>query len=494
MTEHKQGCGSVLRVWILLGNPGLKPRARTQEPRLRGLGSARGGGLLDTEPRVSTLGPQVRSPDPHFGTAPHKQHTALFWRRSGLLCAAWAAAALGFAAVTPSAWAGDWDNQSKDCLKAFGEPEKTEEKKLMGCADVFGMDAHLDKLSGGEKSTIEKGCRWLYDNGSDVGAKIAREALARLEIKLPARAAKGSAKSDGKAATEVERIKYDPPEAKDADRKLADKTAKDGVVLLKKKKWKEGVALLDKALAKDGRSEYTLFNMACGEANMDGKAKAATGHLQMLADLGTDNAVEKLMKARTDADLEPLHDDADFKRITGYLRIQVVNTIGDPGDKAVDNIKKLLEKLQHKKPDLAEIDKPQEFPTVLFKPHAKAQTALIADLLNHPKTRIDPLEGESKYDLIIRWGAKTEMIDGKAVLDSVGPDTADESIEAARKKQNKILAQPDAAIAKVNKVVGTPERAYGQAEAMGKRVTGTVDKAKGTVDKVKGLGDKLNKL
>lgn len=51
----------------------------------------------------------------------HKQHNDLF-------CAIFATATFAFAIAAPTAIAGDWDNQAKDCLKAFGEPEKTEEK------------------------------------------------------------------------------------------------------------------------------------------------------------------------------------------------------------------------------------------------------------------------------------------------------------------------------------------------------------------------------
>jgi hypothetical protein len=391
----------------------------------------------------------------------------------------------------PAHAADSWDTIADGCIKALGTPDKSDAKRLLSCADTFSADARLDKLSSGDKSAIEKGLHWLYDNGDDTAARIAREGLMRLGVNLPARSSKGDpgrAAGGTTAQSEPERKKYDPPEAKDSERKAADKMSDDAVKLLKKKKWADGAKILDKALDKDPRGEKVLYNLACAEANLDGKHGKANEHLQDLADLGTDEATKRLLKARSDPDLEPLHDLADYKRVTGYARILVVNTVGTPGEKGVENIQKLLVKLDHRKADEKDEEKAQDSPSLQFKPHAKAQSALLADLLK--ATKLDLIQGESKYDIIVRWGTKIE--NGKAV--SLGPDTADEAIADARKKQNKVLAQPDAALNKVNKVLNTPDHAYSEAQAAEKRVEGTVNKAKGAVEKMKGLGEKLNKL
>jgi hypothetical protein len=320
--------------------------------------------------------------------------------------------------------------------------------------------------------------------------------LLRLDVKLPARAPKG----DDPAAPQAveERRRYDPQEARTAEREAADKMVKDGIALNKKKKWKEGALMLAGSLDKDPRSEAALYNLACAEANQSDKHADATRHLSNLADLGTDSATGRLIKARTDPDFDAIRDEPDFKRVTGAMRIQIVNTIGGAGEQAVENIEKLLVKLDQRKPDNKDDDSaPLDHPQIQFKSHAKAQTALLADLMNHPKVELQPMAADSstKNDIVVRWGAKVTVdADGKKKADSVGPETVDEQVAAARRKQNKVLAQPEQAINKVNKVVDTPGRTYTEAENMGKRVTNTVDKAKGAADKVKGLTDKINKL
>ena len=402
-------------------------------------------------------------------------------------------ACLALVAWPGSARADAWSERSSSCIKAFGTPDKSDEKTLMMCADAFCSDARMFAISSGDKSAIEKGLRFMYDKGSDPAAALAREGLVRLDVIVAPRAA--TATAQGTASAEpAARKRYDPPEANAANRKAAEALAKAGVKLLSKQKYPAGTAQLEKALAKDPRSEFVLYNLACGEANMDDRHKDCLEHLQDLADLDTDQSAERLIMARKDKDFAPMRGEPDFKRITGYLRIQVINTIGKNGEPAMENIQKLLEKLEQPKADVGAAEKGQENPTILFKPHAKAQTSLLADLLNHPRVRIDPIDFDTKYDLIIRWGAKITMVDGKPKAESVGPETADEAVQKARHKQNQVLAQPEQAINKVNKVVNTPERTYNEGQAMEKRVEGTVKKAEGALKGIEALGGKVKGL
>jgi hypothetical protein len=397
------------------------------------------------------------------------------------------AAMLGWA--IPAQADDSWNGNASDCIKAFGAPASADGSRLTRCAGLFGADANLDGMSAGDRGTCEKGLRWLYDNGDATGAKVARSALVRLGIQLPVR---GQASASAGKSAQTERPKYDPPEVSDADSKAANKLVDDGVKLLKKQKWAGGVKILEKALAKDPRGVRALYNLACGEANIESKRPKALEHLQNLADLGDDAATKALLKTRSDDDFMPLRDNLEFKRITGYARVLIVNTIGTPGEKGAENVQKLLDKLELKKVDSKDEDKPTNHPVIQFREHAKALTGLLASLIDHKDVHpaLEPMQGEGKYDVIIRWG--TPVKDGQPI--SIGPDTADEAIAEARRKQNKVLAQPDAALNKVNKVLNTPDRAYSEGQAAVNRVENTVNKAKGAAEKVKSLGDKLNKL
>lgn len=394
---------------------------------------------------------------------------------------------------TTAAWAEDtaWKKKEHDCRKTFDKPEEASVSLLEECADLFAVHARLHLMGGSERGSIEKGLRWLYENGPDRASLIARDGLFRLRVRVPIRTGRpGVAVAAGKPARE----RYNPPEAPKADQKEAEGLAEKGVKDLLKKRYDRGASKLKKAIRLDPRSEYAIYNYACSQSLLK-KPEEAVQWLQNLADLGTEQSAERLIRARGDGDFSNLRDDLDFKRITGYARIRVVNSLGEPGEPAMANIQTMLDKLGHKDVTSKTQKKALDEPQVLFKAHAKAQVSLISDLLNHPRVRLDPLDADAKEDIVIIWGSKVQKgEDGSVSVESMGPDTVDAKMDAAKRKQNEILSKPEGAINKVDRVISTPERTYKSAEAMGKRVEGTVKKGQGLFKKVEGIGTKINSL
>lgn len=404
-----------------------------------------------------------------------------------------ASACLLALAIASAASAEDtaWKKREHDCRKAFTKPEEANGGLLEQCADLFAVHARLHLMGSSERADLQKGLRWLYDNGPDRASLIARDGLYRLGVRLPVRtAAPASAVVAGAPARE----RYNPPEAPKADQKAAEGLAGKGVKNLLKKRYDKGADELERAIKLDPRSEYAIYNYACSQSLLK-KRDEAIQWLQNLADLGTEQSAERLIRARGDGDFTNLRDDLDFKRITGYARIRVVNSLGEPGEPAMANIQTMLDKLGHKDVTSKTEKKPRDEPQVLFKPHAKAQVSLIADLLNHPRVRLDPIDADAKEDIVIIWGSKLQKgEDGSISVESMGPDTVDAKMDAAKRKQNEILAKPEQAINKVDRVISTPERTYKNVESMGKRVDGTIKKGEGMFKKVEGIGKKINSL
>lgn len=406
-----------------------------------------------------------------------------------LLCVAAVALAIPAAAEdTP------WKKREHECRAAFGKRAEAAALVLEQCADLFAVHARLHLMGGSERDEVRKGLLWLYENGTDRASLIARDGLARLGERLPVRAPRGPSGEGAGAGEPAGRERYNPPEAPKADQKEAEGIAKDGVAMLLKKQYDKGAKRLELAIAKDPRSEFAIYNYACSQSMLKNRNEAIKW-LQNLADLGTDQSAERLIKARGDGDFGSLRDDLEFKRITGYMRIEVVNSIGEPGEAGVQNIQKMFDKLGHRDVAVGKGKDKREEPQILFKPHAKAQVSLIADLIDHPRTRLDPLEADSKFDLVVIWGCKVRQgADGSTEVESMGPDTVDEKMEAAKRKQNEILAKPEQAINKVDRVISTPERTYKSVESMGKRVEGSVKKGEALFKKVEGMGQKINSL
>ncbi len=404
-----------------------------------------------------------------------------------------AAALVLTAALAPDrAFADDtpWKKREHECRNSMRKAEEASPELLEQCADLFAVHARLHLMGGADRDELQRGLRWIYENGPDRASLIARDGLFRLGMRVPVREAKIAG---GDGTTPVGRARYNPPEAAKADQKSAEALAKAGVEELLKKRYDQGAAKLKQSIGQDPRSEFAIYNYACSQALLK-KRDEAIEWLQNLADLGSDQSAERLIRARSDGDFANLRDDGDFKRITGHMKIKVVNTMGEAGEPAIANIQKMFEKLGHKDVEVVASKDKRQDPQVLFKPHAKAQVPLIADLLDHPRTRFDPTD-EGKHDLVILWGCKVQQgEDGSTQVESVGPNTVDEKMEAAKRKQNEVLAKPEQAINKVDKVISTPERTYNSAEAMGKRVEGSVKKGESLFKKVEGMGAKINSL
>ena len=383
-----------------------------------------------------------------------------------------------------------WTRSEVKCTPMMAHPKKADSEKLEVCLDAFNTDARLHLLSGSLKDDARKSLDYLYDKGSDRGALIARDGLIRFGVKRPLRPERGSAPS---TAVAPRRLKYKPDTVDKSKQGRAVALAKQAVRQLAKNRDAKAEQMLTSSVGLDGRCEFCIYNLACAEAKQK-KQKQTYEHLQWLSDLGTDDAIERLIKARTDGDFKNVREDSEFKRITGYARIRVVNTIKDAGEKGVENIEIMLKEMGHARPDTDEKGKEQDFPQVQFKPHAKAQTLVITQLLNHPRVRMDPMTGDSKYDIVIIWGAKVINEGGKLTVESMGPKTVDGKMSQARSAQNKVLAKPDQAINKVDKIVSTPERTYKSVESMGKRVEGTFNKGKGLFEKVGAMPDKITSL
>lgn len=395
--------------------------------------------------------------------------------------------------ATASAADSKWKKIENNCYKLFKHPRKASGNKLEACADSWAVHSRSQFTSGGERDLVKKALRHLYESGSDAGAAIARDGLYRLGVKLGVRSERKAGAASVASHGKSRRVRYNPPEASRADKKAAKTLAKSGVKDLIKRRYKPGVKKLKGAVSKDPRSEFALYNLACGYA-LQGQGTGAVRELQKLADLGTDQSLERLIRARREGDFKKIRKAPKFKKVTGYMKIHVINTIGDPGETAVENIETMLQKLGHARPSLDDNDDKRDAPQILFKPHAKAQVSLIAELLNHPRVRLDPMKGKSEYDMVIKWGSRVIKEDGSTKVESMGPDTVDEKIAKARRKQNKVLAKPDRAIGKVDHVLSTPDRAYKGVEGMGKRVEGTYKKAEGSFKKIKDIGGALSSL
>jgi tetratricopeptide (TPR) repeat protein len=260
----------------------------------------------------------------------------------------------------------------------------------------------------------------------------------------------------------------------------------------RKKRYKSAHTKYKRALETCNSGLSANFGMAKTCAKLK-KIDEANQHLQRLLDIDTEKSVDLLHGARIDGAFENMRQNADFKRITGYAAIYLVNSMtSDDAEKEMGAdelrvIRKRLKMLRHhivKEGDNKRNER-ISFPRIWFKPASKVQAIFFKDVVDHPDTRLIPIgNGDSKYDIIIAWAQKVvrDEYGEKRPADvarKLDPDNVDASLQSLERKQTNALRKPESILNTTNRVLNTPEniggsleRSYDRGERLIKRIPG----------------------
>ena len=260
----------------------------------------------------------------------------------------------------------------------------------------------------------------------------------------------------------------------------------------RKKRFKSAYKNYSRALESCNSGLKANFGMAktCSKLK---KVAEANKHLQRLLDIGTEKAVDLLHGARIDEDFENMRQSDDFKRITGYAAIYLVNSMTaddeekEMGSDEIRTIRKRLKMLRHHIVKVSDNKRNERisFPRIWFKPASKVQAIFFKDVVDHPDTRLIPIKaGDSKFDIIIAWAQKVvrDEYGEKRPADvarKLDPDNVDASLRSLEHKQTNALRKPESVLNKTNRVLNTPEnigssleRSYNRGERLIKRIPG----------------------
>ena len=284
------------------------------------------------------------------------------------------------------------------------------------------------------------------------------------------------------------RKKFVPPSVSSKDRAKARKLVKKGVRYFKKGKRRQALQHYEAALALDPGNLDGLFNSAA-ELAYKGQGAEAVERIHRLVDIGTKPAIKRVNKTRTDPDFEPIHDYVPYKRVSGFAKLKIVNSIGEYGEDEVDRIQKTLEKLDYPVAKMgADKVKNRKAPVVWFKEHSIATAYMVKEVAIHPGTVMTKIDWNSEYDVIVSWGNKLVKRDGvkqpQRDYTDIDPDGAEKRLDKLRRKQDDALRKPDQIARKVNHTIDTPDR-------IENKIEGSIDRTKRTIDRIEKTGDKL---
>lgn len=389
-----------------------------------------------------------------------------------------------------------WDRYKGNCEQLFLGYEQAPLQELKVCMGLWEAYRDVSSLNEAQRQAMAKVFNRLWREGDKETRHMAKNAMARVGFP-PAEEAPDSKKTDQEKPT---RKKYRPHTASPEEQKVAERIRQKGWALYKKRDNDGAIKTLNEALEHDPASVQILYDLACAYA-ANGDMENAIEQLKRLADIGSKQALAKLMKARTDKDFEAMRGDPEFKRATGYAKVKVMNGMpADDREFGADQVFRLVELLRNPKlgwvvdesevPDKHSRDRPH----IWYKEHSKNQAFILMKIIGHPKTRLVPLDWESPYDIIVSWADKVDVNkDGekyvKYPMTKKGNASLDpeKRMDEALKMQDEALREPDEYARKAQHILDTPERVEGKIES-------AQDRVEGTIKNVEKIGDKATKL
>ncbi len=402
------------------------------------------------------------------------------------------ASSFGLIFIAGEAMAADqWATKGKECdTGAFSAPESAEVAELSKCSKAWAAyRTDYGPVKGAYKDRVVLAMQILYKKGDDGDAARAKDILAKLGVtELPSRVAEAPPKPKAPP-----REVFNPPAPSKAEVTAAKKLITAGLAAHKKGDLPKALASYEQAIEKAPGHPDGHYNAACISALMKDEPRMAK-HLMNLRDLGANGnaeAAKQMKMTRTDKDFDGVREESsEFKRITGYARIKVINHLGEKGEENVENLIGSLEKLGYK-PDSKDSEKKgDKFPVVYFAEHAGTQAYVTKQLIEHPKlqTKLLPKEklcGEDGcYDVVVQW---SDDVKGEAKTRVSDPADAEKKIAALEKKQDELLSKPDDAIDELNEALDKPAEAQEKIEELVNKPGEAVEKVEKTIDKVKSI-------
>ncbi len=388
--------------------------------------------------------------------------------------------------------ADDWKRHGGTCSATFAKADQSDPNELKKCFQLWMSYRDLNAMSREEKSTVGTAAAHMLKTGDREGQHLARTALMRLGFAPPAPTAAEAAKPGAKKPTPAPAVreKYAPEYVSAARQKKAQQLNTKGFKAYKKGKQAEALKLYEQAIQSDPRCAACIYNAACVLA-LRKNSERAFEYLQRLTDLGTKDAARFLQAARVDDDWRDYRDNPKYRELTGYVRVKVVNSLGEYGEEETQRIVETIRKLRH---HIATVgaDKAENRvrPIIWYKNTREARNAayIFEKVIRHPKVKFNMIDWETESDVIISWGdVIKETKRGDPIIQSYGPkdpSEAEKELDDLMFEGDKALIEKENTGRKVDRAIDTPDRMRQRGENAVNRVERTRDQIENTIEKI----------
>ena len=187
------------------------------------------------------------------------------------------------------------------------------------------------------------------------------------------------------------------------------------------------------ALRADPYYVAAKYDLACAQA-VTGDERGALKTLEELYSWDDSEAEARLEKARTDEDFESIRANPNFKLLTGYVSIALINGAGSMGEPQVAAIKKKLESNNYTIETVGKSNRVESTPQIWYREGFEDYAQKISRILNQKNMSVKMMtKPTSDNDVLVVWGQPSAIGAGQSapVVQGTRAQGSDNKLEDA---------------------------------------------------------------
>ncbi|MBQ9817488.1 MAG: hypothetical protein IJM59_08515 [Proteobacteria bacterium] len=296
-----------------------------------------------------------------------------------------------------------WDKKKGDCDEVLKSPQAYDLSRISYCTKMWETYRYVDNLTTKDRSMYAVAFSIVshkstdpYDRGIadaaltrvciprhplDSSGQVREEIPDSLECNAQVSDIKiaGQSISSGSRFTQIKKS-VQIGEVSDKDYKASNAAYKRGMEQRQKKAYGKAIASYKEALVYNPYNVSAKYDLASVLA-IEGDSAGALRQLEELYSWDDYEAERRLEEARTSADFENIRDDANFKQMTGYVRIVLLNGAGGLGEPKIESIRKKLEAKSIPVAEVTRSNEPQVQPQIWYREGFEDYAYRIKDLM-----------------------------------------------------------------------------------------------------------------
>lgn len=320
-----------------------------------------------------------------------------------------------------------WDRKKGDCEEVLKMPHAYSLNQITYCTKVWETYRYVDDIPLKERSMYAVAFSTVSHQATDpYDRSVADAALARICIprhpmdasgqireEMPSELVCNSSVGDIRIAGQAvasknpfERMKRTVAveEVSDKAEKASNSAYNKATAQRQKKSYNKAISLYKDALESNPFNIQAKYDLASMLAVMEDE-NGALRHLEELNSWDHPVAEKRILDARSDPDFDNIRDNPNFKLITGYVRVVVVNGAGNVGMQKVKDIKNRLEKKNIPVAAVSKSDRVELQPQIWYREGFEDYAYKIKDNLSFSqKVVVSVMREHTNNDVLVVWG------------------------------------------------------------------------------------------